>query len=310
MKKLLTIFLLLTSFSCFAQSENEVINLKSKLVGSWSDNCTNSYLLTYRLSDNSTLIETFLKMTVSYNSFEYLGSTSDGKGKIFKMSGMTSINKAGIDEKEMMKKIVIRSDNSHQILDWAVNGNYIVRDGKDKDGVSVVWKVCTTNPNESFVKKDINLTELRQLASKNIVSQALNYSSGVPEDSSGYQFFYPINVSNGQCIYGVATDGSKTPELLKMYLGTNSVADEIGNIQIDLNKGDLSRPNFYKINGNNPNYKVGNQIYSGAAFLKYQSKVEGLPNMFECNSETCSIDRLRRAWNVIAKQCKGTAKAF
>ncbi len=183
------------------------------------------------------------------------------------------------------------------------------------------------NPSEKEKQKELaqkrstqesqeNIAKKRTLAQKNIVSQALNYASGTKEDSSGYQFFYPIDITSGKCIYGLALDKSKTPAevsmlnaLTAMYTGSAGNKNEEDQI-IDLNKGDISRVAFYKLNGNYPNYKIGNQWFTGDAYLKYQSRVEGLPDWFQCDSSSCSIDRLRRAWGVIASQCRGAKKAF
>jgi hypothetical protein len=131
------------------------------------------------------------------------------------------------------------------------------------------------------------------------VALALNYSAGVPE---GDLYFYPLDTSNGKCIYSSYKSDS----------GISAVIAEMGNLtgqripdEINLNKVDLKNVSFYKINGVNKD-RYGRNI----PYLKYETRVAGLPNLFQCDSEVCNSERLKRAWNLVAQTCKGTKKAF
>ncbi|WP_143474006.1 hypothetical protein [Limnohabitans sp. B9-3] len=162
----------------------------------------------------------------------------------------------------------------------------------------------------------------RELAKNDVVAQVLNYASGVPEDASGMSFYYPESIENGKCIYKVAIDkGSNTGAISNQIsqdldtaskfisgvtgdsslMGTNTVVND----GIDLSKADLKNTSFYKLQGAKRNR------YTGAtAYLRYQSKIEGLPDIFECDSETCNIDRLKRGWKLVESKCIGIQKAF
>lgn len=162
----------------------------------------------------------------------------------------------------------------------------------------------------------------RQLAKNDVVAQVLNYASGVPEDASGTTFFYPTNTENGQCIYKISIDknspmGAMTNEIMGGLVEAGKFASAMTGQRIpsdpssaltdgiDLNKGDLKNINFYKLQGAKRNKFTGM-----TAYLRYQSRVEGLPDLFECDSNSCNIDRLKRGWALVASKCKGTKKAF
>jgi hypothetical protein len=107
-----------------------------------------------------------------------------------------------------------------------------------------------------------------------VVSQALNYVSGYPEDGSGSTFWYPIKRQNGQCQFGMYTP------LGVVYFESNV---------FDLNEGNPSAIGFFS---------------QGSTYI---TRVEGLPE-FRC--EGCNGERVQRAWALIYKECKGTRKAF
>lgn len=156
----------------------------------------------------------------------------------------------------------------------------------------------------------------RDSAKNDVVAQVLNYASGVPEDASGDTYFYPVNTENGQCVYKVAISSGMTNDVMNSLLQASKFMSANG-IQgggqtasvmeegIDLNKGDLKNINFYKLQGAQRNKFTG-----ATAYLRYQSRVEGLPDLFECDSNSCNIDRLKRGWALVASKCKGTKKAF
>ena len=162
--------------------------------------------------------------------------------------------------------------------------------------------------------------KLRALAKDDVVAQALNYASGVPEDASGPSFFYPVNNESGQCKYKIAIDrGSVTGEIAERFSQANKFISSLGIPElsqgtqagavlddgIDLNKGDLKNMSFYERKGTQQNRFTGK-----VAYLRYQSRVEGLPDIFECDSGSCNIERLRRAWALIQTKCPGVTKAF
>lgn len=161
------------------------------------------------------------------------------------------------------------------------------------------------------------IIQKRDLARDDVIAQVLNYASGVPEDASGDTFFYPANIDNGQCVYKIAINNNNmTGEVMNSlvqaskFLSANGISGggqtaSIMEDGIDLNKGDLKRINFYKLQGAQRNKFTG-----VTAYLRYQSRVEGLPDLFECDSNSCNIDRLKRGWSLVASKCKGTKKAF
>ncbi len=156
----------------------------------------------------------------------------------------------------------------------------------------------------------------RELAAKDPVAQALNYAAGGAENGSGPSFFYPIDNSPGRCVYGMQSDNSAAGQLSQSLLGAfASIAPllaqsgvQVPNVaaSIDLTKIDFSSIAFYNITGSTP----GGRYSQPQAYLKYQTRIEGLPNYFVCDSNACSIERLRRAWELVANRCKGVRKAF
>jgi hypothetical protein len=156
----------------------------------------------------------------------------------------------------------------------------------------------------------------RELAAKDPVAQALNYAAGGAEDASGPNFFYPVDNSSGRCLYATQSDNSMAGQLSQSLMGAfASIAPLLAQsgIQvpnttgpIDLTRIDYSSIAFYNITGSTP----GGRYSQPQAYLKYQTRIEGLPDYFVCDSNTCSIERLRRAWGLIANRCKGVKKAF
>lgn len=156
----------------------------------------------------------------------------------------------------------------------------------------------------------------RESASVDVVAQVLNYASGVPEDASGESFFYPVNTENGQCVYKIAISNPEVNNVLnglaqaEKFMSAQGIqgGGQTASIMedgIDLNKGDLKNINFYKLQGAKQNKFTG-----VTAYLRYQSRIEGLPDLFECDSNSCNIDRLKRGWALVQSKCKGTKKAF
>ena len=163
------------------------------------------------------------------------------------------------------------------------------------------------------------LEQSRILAANDVVAQVLNYAAGVPEDASGNTFFYPANTENGQCIYKLAIDannpmGAMSRDIANGLVEASKFASAMTGQKdpstvltdgFDLRKGDLKNINFYKLQGAQRNKFTGT-----TAYLRYQSRVEGLPDLFECDSNSCNIERLKRGWALVASKCKGTKKAF
>lgn len=156
----------------------------------------------------------------------------------------------------------------------------------------------------------------RNLASNDPVARALNYASGVPEDASGPLFFFPLDTSNGRCLYQAQADNSGVGQFAQTMMGAfASMAPILGaagvqmpdtSTKIDLTKADFTSISFYRVNGTTQSTRNTN----GTAYLKYQSRIKGLPDLFECDSNSCSIERLQRAWRLIERTCKGTKSSF
>lgn len=157
----------------------------------------------------------------------------------------------------------------------------------------------------------------RELARTDVVAQVLNYASGFPEDGSGDTYFYPVDNENGKCVYKIGfSESNPLMQQIQGLLGASQLAESMGvrdtsginsamKNGIDLSKGDLKNVNFYKLQGSQRNKNTG-----VSAYLRYTSRVEGLPDIFECDSNSCNIDRLKRGWELVASKCKGTQKAF
>jgi hypothetical protein len=161
-------------------------------------------------------------------------------------------------------------------------------------------------------------TKQRELAKNDPVAQVLNYASGAPEDASGMSFYYPESIGNGQCIYKLTMDKSNpfASGIMDLLNASSAILSNplfkedaeryspmLGGL--DLTKSDLKNVAFYTLQG-----AKKNQFTGATAYLRYQSRVEGLPDIFECDSKTCNIDRLKRGWALVASKCKGTKKAF
>lgn len=122
--------------------------------------------------------------------------------------------------------------------------------------------------------------KFQNLARNDVVAQALNYSSGYEEDSSGNEFWYPVKNSNGVCIY-------EKFEKKKFFSENNK--------QLDLSKGDPKTVKVYK-------------SYIKELSREYLTvQIEGIAS-FSCSS--CDSDRLYRAWNLIYSKCIGRRTAF
>jgi hypothetical protein len=145
--------------------------------------------------------------------------------------------------------------------------------------------------NESDSDKSQRLYEM---ASKDSVALALNYASGISLDDRIIPFFYyPKNTSKGNCIYELHVSQMGASLLGGLLVRSMSA-------EVDLNKYNTSNVAIYKING----------VEKGRPYLKYQSTVEGLDDKFTCDSNKCNADRLRSAWNLVAKTCKGVKTPF
>jgi len=152
----------------------------------------------------------------------------------------------------------------------------------------------TTTTNADVVVED-RLSASRKAASIDVVSQALNYSIGANEDSSGDVFYAPINNSNGTCVYRLLTPGAiQRPDLLGALMNMAI----IGNAprQVDINKGNREGVAIYE-------KRLDGELY-------YVVNVDGIPGEFTCSSKRCNSARLLRAWNLIFSKCKTTTRAF
>jgi hypothetical protein len=159
------------------------------------------------------------------------------------------------------------------------------------------------------------LTRLRSAAKADVIAQVLNYSAGLPEDASGGIFFYPIQNTSDQCTYKIAVDEASpwasiskemllSVEQVGLDAGINELNNPFNQI-IDLKKPNLANINFYSLRG------VKRNKFTGAVgTLRYQSRIEGLPDLFECDSNSCNLERLGRGWALVRDKCKGTTKPF
>lgn len=157
----------------------------------------------------------------------------------------------------------------------------------------------------------------QNLTRDDVVSQVLNYAIGVPENGSGEVYFYPWNTENGMCVYKIAfNEKNQFSQAIQGMIEAGAIAEAMGipgvsdinstiKYDIDLNKADLKNITFYKHQGAKQNQFTGITTY-----FRYKSRVEGLPDIFECDGNSCNVDRLKRGWNLVASKCKGTKKAF
>jgi len=139
-------------------------------------------------------------------------------------------------------------------------------------------------------KIQTNLDEARYAAHKDVVAQALNYITGYKDEPTGNTFYFPKERRNGNCIFEKTNDARNI---------------------VDFNKGN---PDTIEINIVNS----GGDGFHTPYYDSIVSKVEGL-GTFQCgpnNSkpfnipDVCNIQRVRRAWALIYRECKGTRKAF
>ena len=151
----------------------------------------------------------------------------------------------------------------------------------------------------------LDVERYRGIASSDVISQALNYSFQYPENSSGKEFWYPINNKNGQCIYSrmhyYINDISPNFNQKKTELRFGALNGE----QIDLNKGD---PKTIKISRQTIN--VG--LFGGSLYQDfYNVSIEGIGMPISSGSvNSCDPDRLYRAWRLIYSKCAGRKSNF
>lgn len=148
------------------------------------------------------------------------------------------------------------------------------------------------------IPRKTSVARKREAAKKDEISQALNYAYGTTEDSSGYIFFSRKSGLENTCTYEMVIDSSDRRGAL---LKSNTKIP----IFIDLSKANLKNMSFYEIKG-----REKAALGKLNAYLRYQSKTDGLPDLFECDSNTCNIARLKRAWALIESKCTGASKAF
>lgn len=151
-----------------------------------------------------------------------------------------------------------------------------------------------------------------------IVAQVLNYAAGLDENGGGSIYFHPVNTEGGSCIYQLVFDQSSIYSSIQSGIHgliNQAAANERAitgrsdtpdyKSPFDLAKANLSNITFYETRGPGQNQFTGQR-----SLLRYKSRVEGTPDIFECESNTCNIDRLRRGWALVQSKCKGAKKAF
>jgi len=226
----------------------------------------------------------------------------------------TMIRKNDLDEKLIKGEILF---NDFEMKSKDINDAYLSR----LNGIYFQLDLAIDDLKSGKKKVSSGNYKNRESARNDVVAQVLNYSSGVAEDASGDAFFYPVNNENGQCIYKISINtSSPSGRVLNQLMGDVLQADKFMSANglkgggqasslmddgIDLNKGDLKNINFYKLQGAKRNKFTGT-----TAYLRYQSRIEGLPDLFECDSNSCNMERLKRGWALVQSKCKGTKKAF
>jgi hypothetical protein len=307
-------------------------NLLKNGIDSIKDNCSN-YLILDRLTCN--LSATFTYNMLLLNSHVWASSSTN---ELF--DSITGIPKS-LDELNILndrrKEANIIAISFMEKLNKVKNGTYAQFDEENKSlmigfiGTSFyASNMSNNNPNNPYknektssiqnANNSFNLIDAIKLAQNDPISQVLNYSAGYPEDSSGYFFFYPKDTSKGQCIYKLAVNKNSSDPMSMVYSLAGNNLDKINNdlplevydlmqktglnIYLDLSKVNLKGVTFFNINGTRGAGK------NRTAYLKYQTKADGIPNAFECDSNDCSIDRLKRGWALVQQKCKGVTKAF
>ena len=161
--------------------------------------------------------------------------------------------------------------------------------------------------------------EKRQLAKDDTISQVLNYASGFKEDGSGVIFWSPSKYIKDPCFYRITIDKAH-PQAITFLSNfqaerqLNAIGVQRNKVKefnktlingVNLNKGDFQSITFHQSFG-----PKSLDYFDRAKYKKYQTKIEGLADIFECESSSCSVDRLRRGWDLVSKKCKGATKAF
>ena len=180
-------------------------------------------------------------------------------------------------------------------------------------------------PLEQNIKTELRNThkkliiEQRKRAKEDVISQVLNYASGFEENASGIMFWYPSKLVKDSCYYRLAIDKDHRKAVLFLSnleaerqlnsLGVQrSAVKEIilifGN-GLNLNSGDFQSIKFSKSYG-----PKDLDFFDRKNYTKFHSQIEGLPNVFECESDQCGVERLRRGWTLVSEKCKGEVKPF
>jgi hypothetical protein len=192
-----------------------------------------------------------------------------------------------------------------RVIERSIDGKKTISDGRylSTGTQTIVYYKCDSMNASKLVEvppgTPTKEDELRSAAKIDVISQALNYSIGVKEDSSGKIFYAPINNANGRCIYrliGVNNEQSIAEGLLNIAIVGNAPRN------LDINKGN---PEALTINSN---YIKDNLFNRYDTF--YSVRIEGIPGEFQCSSTVCNPDRLYRAWNLIFSKCSTVKKPF
>lgn len=122
------------------------------------------------------------------------------------------------------------------------------------------------------------------IAKNDTISKVLNYSMGFSDVISEDGFWAPIK-ERGVCFYRF---------ILPQDIMTN-IAYPPSQREIDINNGNPKGVSYYEIKKNGQ--------------LIYEVNIEGL-RKFQCDSTSCSLDRLRSAWQKVYAQCSGRKSDF
>ncbi len=200
----------------------------------------------------------------------------------------------------------IRFDGSSvRTIERSIDGKKTISEGRylSSGSQTVTYYKCDSLSNSKIVTEPPGTPsredELRSAAKNDVISQALNYSVGLKEDSSGEIFYAPIQNTNGRCVYrliGLNKEKSFIDSLFNIAIIGNAPRN------LDINRGN---PEAITINS-----KYIKDNLTDRYETYYSVRVEGIPGEFECSSKICNPDRLYRAWNLIFSKCSTVKKPF
>ncbi len=263
-------------------------------------------------------IKNFSEMLKNFNQSENFDALFDFAnaivGEVFQISDSEFESLKDL-QKKFLSGGIPKSEFSREhdkAFKKAIN-NFLEKAKSRVDSSVKNYKIELDNAHKKFV------TEQRQRAKEDVVAQVLNYASGFEEDSTGMMFWYPSKFVKDGCYYRLAIDKSHQKAILflsnldaERQLNTfgvkRPIMKEINSIfsgGLNLNSGNFQTVRFSKSFG-----VKSLDFFDQNNYTKFHSQIEGLPSVFECESDRCSVDRLRRGWTLVSEKCKGEEKPF